>query len=60
MQAGAAIDQASVKPTNLQGGSNNSTPVTTTPVSSPSVSDGVIRNGMDEVVFDPNNPLYKA
>jgi hypothetical protein len=29
MQAGAAIDQASVKPTNLQGGSNNSTPVTT-------------------------------
>jgi hypothetical protein len=27
MQAGAAIDQTSVKPTNLQGGSNNSTPV---------------------------------
>jgi hypothetical protein len=27
MQAGAAIDQTSVKPTNLQGGSNYGTPV---------------------------------
>lgn len=58
MQAGAAIDQASVKPTSLQGGSNNSTPVTQTTTQATTSGDGVIRNGMDEVVFDPNNPLH--
>ena len=39
MSAAGAIDQASVKPTNLAGASNNSKVETTTPASTP-VSDG--------------------
>lgn len=52
MSAAAAVDQASVKPTNLAGGSNNSKVVTTTPASTP-VGDGTNPFVKDGVQINP-------
>ncbi len=52
MSIGGAVDQASVKTPNLQGGDNNSKVVTTTPVSTP-VSDGTNPFVQDGVQINP-------
>jgi hypothetical protein len=52
MSIGGAVDQASAKTPNLQGGDNNSKVVTTTPVSTP-VSDGTNPFVQDGVQINP-------